>query len=189
LITRTIAKVFAIGVLVLAILTGTVSSAPKTTLTTTVHTNIIPLQVYDLVITTPTRGFAWNFTVDLTGKDPGSDRFNLVVDASGSTAQQVPLVVLFSDANLTQWLSEPLTTHNTQELAYSAYVPTSYNSFITGNQVIAGAETMTFFPPASGLYHVITLNPNAFENLTPGVQATIHMEIHGQETWTTTTIS
>ena len=189
MITRTAAKVLVIGTLLLAISTGTAYSAPKISLLTSVHTRIIPLQIYDLVITTPTRGLVWNFTVDLSSKDPGSDRFNLVVDGSGSTAQQVPLVALFSDQNLTQWLSQPLTTHVTQELAYSAFVPTSYNSYITGSQVIAGAETMTFFPPSSGLYHVVTLNPNAFENLIPGVQATIHMEIHGQETWTTTTVS
>jgi len=178
-----------IGAILLAASMSTVASSPKISLNVTPHKTTIPLQIYDIIITTPTRAFVWNFTVDLTGKDIGSDRFNLVVDASASTGAQVPLIILFSDQNLTTWLSEPLSTHGAQELAYSAFVPASYNSALGAfSQAIASAETMLFFPPASGIYHIAVLNPNAFGNYVAGVQASIHVEIHGDETWATTTI-
>ncbi|SRR5712692_2841116 len=116
------------GLIVLAASMTTVASSPKISLYVTTHARSIPLQTFDIVIATSTRAFVWNFTVDLTGKDAGSDGFNLVVDASGGTNQQVPLVLLFSDQNLTQWLSEPLSTHGAQELAIAAYVPTIFYS-------------------------------------------------------------
>ncbi len=59
---------------------------------------------------------------------------------------------------------------------------------IAGGQTIGSAVTIPFRPLASGVYHVAVLNPNVFENLVAGVQATIHLEIHGGETWTTTTV-
>jgi len=177
-----------IGTILLTASMRPVSSSPKISLNVTPHKTTIPLQIYDIIITTPTRAFVWNFTVDLTGKDVGSNRFNLVVDASGGTNQQVPLVLLFSDQNLTQWLSEPLATHGAQELAIAAFVPSPFFSYIAGSQTIGSAVTITFFPYGGGIYHIAILNPNVFENLTPGVQATIHAEIHGDETWTTTTI-
>ena len=176
------------GLIILAASLTTVASSPKISLNAITHSISIPLQTFDIILTTPTRAFVWNFTVDLTGKDAGSDRFNLVVDASGGTNQQVPLVLLFSDQNLTQWLSEPLTTHGAQELAIAAYVPTIFYSYIAGGQTIGSAVTIPFRPLASGVYHVAVLNPNVFENLVAGVQATIHLEIHGGETWTTTTV-
>lgn len=186
---RLTAFVAIIGTILLSASITTVASSPKITLTIAPHKAMIPLQTYDIIITTPTRAFIWNFTVDLTGKDIGSDRFNLVVDASASTAAQIPLIVLFSDQNLTTWLSEPLTTHGAQELAYSAFVPASYNSALGAfSQTIASAETMTFLPLASGIYHVVVLNPNAFGNYVAGAQASIHLEIHGDEAWTTTTL-
>ena len=177
-----------IGIVLLAASMSTAASSPKISLTVTRHATTIPLQLFDIVITTPTRAFVWNFTVDLTGKGVGSDNFNLVVDASGGTNQQVPMVLLFSDLNLTQWLSAPLTTHGAQELAIAAYVPSPFYSYIGGGQTIGSAVTISFLPLASGIYHIAVLNPNAFENLVAGVQATIHLEIHGDETWTTTTV-
>src|SRR5438034_10528387 len=176
------------GLIILAASLTTVASSPKISLNAITHSISIPLQTFDIIVTTPTRAFVWNFTVDLTGKDAGSDRFNLGVDASGGTNQQVPLVLLFSDQNLTQWLSEPLATHGAQELSIAAFVPSPFFSYIAGSQTIGSAVTITFFPYGGGIYHIAILNPNVFENLTPGVQATIHAEIHGDETWTTTTI-
>ena len=165
------------------------TASPRLSLSQTLHASTIPLQVYDVVLTTPTRAFVWNFTVSFVGKDTGSDRFNLVIDAAASTAAQVPLVLLFSDQNLTEWLATTLTTHNSQELAYAAWVPSSYNSALGAfSQAIGSGVTATFFPLASGGYHIVVMNPNAFLNLVPGVQASLHVEIHGFEAWTTTTI-
>ena len=80
------------GLIILAASLTTVASSPKISLNAITHSISIPLQTFDIIVTTPTRALVWNFTVDLTGKDAGSDRFNLVVDASGGTNQQVPLV-------------------------------------------------------------------------------------------------
>ena len=186
MISRTIAKVLTLTSILFAISTGSVSSAPKLSLTTAVHNVVVPLQVFDIIITTPTRGFVWNFTVDLTGKDPGSDRFNLVVDASGSSREgSVPLVALFSDQNLTKWLSTSLTTHSSQELAYWA---TEQFPPFPGGAVNFGASTLTFLPPVGGTYHVVAVNPVSYFGNAPGVTTNLHFEIHGQETWTTTSV-
>ncbi len=177
------------SLLLFAVLIFPVPASPKLSFTTTFHTATIPLQVFDIVLTTPTPAFVWNFTANLTGKDVGSDKLSLVVDVGGGAIP--PLLLLFSEQNLTAWLSTPLTTHSGQQLAYWAAVP---NPFAALGPTASGgsrgtADTINFSPPASGTYHILVLNPNAFENLVPGVSANVHFEIHGYETWTTTIIA
>ncbi len=167
------------------------TATPKLSVTSTLHTTTIPLQIYNPVLTTPTRAFVWNFSVNLAGKDVGSDRFNLVVDASGVSPEgSVPLLLLFSDRNLTDWLSAPLTAHSGQQFAYAGFAPSTFATPTppSGLASTASAITIDFMPAASGTYHIVAMNPDAFANLVPGVQANVHFEIHGYEIWTTTIV-
>ncbi len=104
-----------VGLILFAIVTAPASAPPKFSLMSTLHSRPIPLEVRDLVLVTPTRAFVWNFTVDFTGKDGGSDRFDFVLDVVSTT-----LVAVMSDSNLTAWLSSPLNVSSTQRLSYSA---------------------------------------------------------------------
>src|SRR2546428_5201941 len=161
----------------------TVKPAPPT-LTSVLHVSPIPLQTFDITMFTPTPAFVWNFTVSLTGKDAGSDGFDFVLDTLPSPTNPgagiPPFVALFSDQNLTQWLSTPLTiidpvrgfevTHSTQELAISVFGGGS-------GTVTVGVFTMTFHPTLNGTYHIAFLNPTVFENLIAGVASTIHVDV------------
>ncbi len=148
---------------------------------TTVHTNPIPLQVFDITVVTP-RAFVWNFTVDFTGKDAGSETFTLVIDYAGAQ-----LVLLMSEKNLTDWLSSPLTVHSGQRLAFSAFTnPSPICAGTSPSPICTGTVTLNFRPPASGSYHLVFV-PYGFLGTVPGVQ-TLHIEVHGLQTWTTTTI-
>ena len=173
-----------ISLVIFAVVIAPVPASPKLSLMTAPHITPMPLQVFDIVLTTPTRAFIWNFTANLAGKDVGSDRFSFVVDVGGGGNTNPPLLLLFSDQNLTTWLSSPLTIHSGQELAYWAVIPMPSFGLPLGT-----ADTVNFSPPASGTYHIVILNPNAFENSVPGVPANVHIEIHGYETWTTTIIA
>jgi hypothetical protein len=178
------------SILVVLPLAIPVTASPRLSLTSTFHVSPLPLQIYDIVLTTPTPAFVWNLTANLNGKDAGSDKFSLIVDVGGGAIP--PLLLLLSDRNLTSWLSTPLTTHGGQELAYWAAVP---NPFAAAGPIASGTgsrgtgDTINFSPPASGTYHIAILNPNAFQNMVPGVSSNVHVEIHGTETWTTTTIA
>jgi len=158
---------------------------PMPSLLSTLHRNPFPLQIYDVTLTTPTRAFVWNFTVDFANKDVGSDSFELVVDAVEVGTTRTTFVYLFSDQNLTDWLSAPVALHSGQRLAYWA---SSSPVICDGTGFCGTADSFHFAPPAAGLYHVAIVNQNALQNLVPGVQSTYHVEIHGHETWTTTTI-
>ncbi len=146
---------------------------------TTVHTDPIPLQVFDVTVVTP-RAFVWNFTADFAGKDAGSNTFTLVIDYSGAS-----LVLLMSEKNLTDWLSSPLTVHSGQRLAFSAFTNPFPICAATCSETSLTA-TLNFRPPASGSYHLVFV-PIGFLGTVPGVQ-TLHIEVHGLQTWTTTTI-
>ena len=179
-------KVWAVtGVLLLTVLAVPVSAPPKLFLTSILHTNPIPLQTYDVVLTTPTRAFVWNFTVDSANKDVGSDSFAFVVDAVEIAETTTTFVYLFSNKNLTDWLSSPLTVHSGQRLAYWSLTSPK---ICDGTGSCGSAYSFHFVPPASGLYHIVIANNNALQNRIPGVQSTYHIEIHGYETWTTTTV-
>ena len=179
--------VIALAIL-LALLSAPIQTVglPPITLITTLHTNPIPLETFDLTIVTPTRWFLWNFTVDLAGKDVGSDRFDLVVDAAtavGFGDYPSPLILLFSDQNLTTWLSMPLTPHSGQRLAYAAFTPTFLEP---GDGTRIESVTINFLPPANGIYHIVIMTQFAFQAIVPGVESRLHIEIHGYETWTMT---
>ena len=173
------------GILLIALSLPVSGHPPMPSLLSTLHRNPFPLQTYDVTLTTPTRAFVWNFTVDSANKDVGSDSFAFVVDAVEIAETTTTFVYLFSNKNLTDWLSSPLTVHSGQRLAYWSLTSPK---ICDGTGSCGSAYSFHFVPPASGLYHIVIANNNALQNRIPGVQSTYHIEIHGLETWTTTTI-
>ena len=175
-----------IGLVALALVSVVPVAKPAPpSLTTTLHVSPIPLQSFNITIFTPNPAFVWNFTVSLTGKDVGSDRFNLVLETGGDDG--IPLLLLlFSDQNLTAWLTAPVTLSSGQELALWAASPIP---FAVVNNQRATVDSLNFNPPVSGTYHIAVVNPDAFCGCVAGVPSTFHFKAHGYETWTTTIIA
>lgn len=162
----------------------TPTSAPlKLSLNVTLHAVQIPLQVYDPVLTTPTRAFVWNFTVNLTGKDVGRDQFSFVMDIKGTN-----YMLLLSDQNLTAWLASSASKDGSN-LAYWASTPGSFTINEGGTYNPHSIDALNFAPPSSGTYHIAFANPTAFQGVVNGVASSMHVEIRGYETWTTTATS
>ncbi len=159
------------------------SSPHKPVSTTQSFSQPVPLQVFDPTVVTPRGAFVWNFTVDFTGKDAGSDTFTLVTDYDGAA-----LVLLMSEKNLTDWLSSSPSIHIGQELAISAFtLPQGISTPGCGGYCTSHTVTLNFRPPASGSYHLVFV-PTGTVYGTVSVQ-TLHIEVHGLQTWTTTTIA
>jgi hypothetical protein len=171
------------GIMAASSLLIPVSAPHQLTLLSTLHTSSIALQVFDVQVTTPTRAFVWNFTVNLSGKDVGSDRFTLVLDIRGSTT-----AFLFSDQNLTAWLSAPALISNGTNLSLSALDAGVFVDSNQGGAVMHSIGTLCCLAAASGRYHVAIVNPTAYGNVINGVTTSLHVEIHGYESWTTTVV-
>ncbi len=160
-------------------------------LTTQFFTQQLPTTVYpnETVATSSPMFFVWNFTENLSARDPGSTQVRFffmnilnpvsIMSNDNLTAlTQLVSANCFTSTRLTPCLSVLATT----QLERSFDITDIGGGWSLGGTSFAtNMQTLTFRPSSSGVYHLVFLAPNV---------SSMHVgEIRGFETWTVTTIS
>ncbi len=152
------------------------TATPKLFLTTILHTQQLPTVKFDspVLVSSPFL-YLSNFTLDLTGRDPGSTIVKLTI------VNPTNLVAILSSSNLTAILAlRPPVCQTSCPPVVTGLIELSYDVAASTPFPAGGLATLSFRPPASGTYHLAFFTSSTIIYLG---------EIRGYETWTTTTIA
>lgn len=174
---RSISKILVLMVLGLTLtLSLPVSASPKLTLNTALHTQ----QLFTVKLNPPQPWsspflYLWNFTLDFSRRrDPGSTIVKLAI------LNPTNLVAVLSDTNLTALpATRPPICQGSCPPLVTGMIELSSDVSAATPLPTGSLATLSFRPVASGLYHIAFFTDSTIIYIS---------EIHGYETWTTTTV-
>jgi hypothetical protein len=151
------------------------TASPRLSLSILLHSQQLPLTVLNPPESTSSYLlFIWNFTIDLTSRDPGSTLVHI------SVVNPTNLAGILSDANLTSLLAlRPTLCQISCPPVENGIIQLGYDTLAAVPIPTGSLGSLEFRPLATGVYHIVFYSDSTI--------VYVH-QISGYQTWTTTTV-